>query len=92
MRSFIKLYSEFGSSKHSGISRRLLIDLQDLNDKAEGLNLDDLQLVAVNKKLEWKIIFSDEQVHRNPLSKMQTKALGGFEMALSVRAKRSISN
>ena len=27
MRAFIKLYAEFGSSKHSGISRRLLIDL-----------------------------------------------------------------
>lgn len=27
MRNFVKLYSEFGSAKHSGISRRLLIDL-----------------------------------------------------------------
>jgi len=51
MRNFIKFYSEFGSARNSGISRRLLIDLQDLNEKAEGLNLDDLQLVSLNKKL-----------------------------------------
>lgn len=48
MRNFVRQYAEFTNSKNSGISRRLLIDLQDLNDKAEGLNLDELQLVVVN--------------------------------------------
>jgi hypothetical protein len=45
-----------------------MIDLIDLYEKAEGLNLDDLQLVSVNSKLQWKIVFNNDQAHRNPLS------------------------
>lgn len=60
MCNFIKCYAEYGKSSKSGISRRLLIDLLDLHEKAQGLNLDDLQLVSVNKKLHWKIVVNNE--------------------------------